>query len=86
LLGAVAVNYRKSENFPKYSDFRECYGDLPLKRRNCRALDKHVLSTLVIELGWLRHLQRKNISRIDGNLRKSRLEKNSLELRGEKTT
>lgn len=49
--------------------------DLPLEGRNCRALHKHVLSTFVFKLGWLRHLQREDVSRIDSNL-------NNFELKG----
>jgi hypothetical protein len=51
-----------------YVIIRESCGDLPLKCRNSRTLDKHVLSTLVLKLRWLRHLQHKNVSGINCSL------------------
>lgn len=44
---------------------------LPFKGRNCRTLNKHVLSTFVMKLGRLEHLQFENISRINGYLNAS---------------
>lgn len=44
------------------------HGDLPLKRGNSWALDKHVLPTFVFKLGWLGHLQCEDVSRINSNL------------------
>jgi len=52
---------------------KSCVSDvsvtLPFKGRNCRALDEHVLTTLVTKLRRLWHLQRKDISRINSHLR-----------------